>query len=127
MARIANTTETVRIPASDLHAADLLVLKTGEAVHVSKVKRMGATVKVTYAAGYQDIRKHVVDADYQVTVHTERECDCDGSGRWTWGGTVNGVPVHEGVHFACDGKGYQDRQDLIRNLTYWNKYARITF
>ena len=30
---------------------------------------------------------------------------CGGSGTYSWGGTVNGVPVHSGQCYACQGGG----------------------
>jgi hypothetical protein len=40
---------------------------------------------------------------------------CGGTGVYTWGGTINGRPVHEGPCFACVGGGefptWRERQE----------------
>ena len=43
---------------------------------------------------------------------------CRGSGVYSWGGTVNGVPVKSGKCFSCQGTGKQTRRDMGRNHTY---------
>ena len=49
---------------------------------------------------------------------------CGGSGTYTWGGSVNGVPVHSGACFACQGggeyapnQGKYSRRDKRRTTT----------
>lgn len=122
--RPARTALTEQATASDLHAHDLLVGTTpGTTYWVESVKRRGAQVTITLVDG----TTYTVDAARPVTVLAERACDCGGRGTYSWGGSVNGVPAHTGTHFACNGKGWQSRQDVIRNATYWNKYARISY
>jgi hypothetical protein len=116
------TARTVVVTASDLHAHDVLMgTEPGTTFRVDTVQRRGTKVLVTLWGG----RAYALDAERPVTVQAEHPCDCGGTGIYAWGGSVNGVPAHVGEHFACHGKGYQDRQDVIRNATYWNKYARI--
>jgi len=43
---------------------------------------------------------------------------CQGSGRYQWGGTVNGKAVKSGPCFSCRGKGAQDPAQIARNVTY---------
>lgn len=65
------------------------------------------------------------DMNHVVFVQLEHSCECGGTGMWSWGGSVNGVPVHTGVHFRCDGKGWQDRADVVRNYNYDNYAVRV--
>jgi DnaJ-class molecular chaperone len=54
-------------------------------------------------------------------------CDkCRGSGQYSWGAVVNGVPSKSGTCWSCAGTGRQDGADIKRNRTY-NKFkiARI--
>jgi hypothetical protein len=123
MPRKANEDARTQITARDLHAHDYLVLRAGGSTVVEEIRNAaGRTLVKAY-----DWAPYAVDSDYPVTVHTEHACDCHGSGIFRGGGVVeNGVyKGYEGPHFACGGKGWQDRQDVIRNITYWNKYARI--
>ena len=46
---------------------------------------------------------------------------CHGTGRYSWGGTVNGKPVKTGSCFACEEKGRQDMDDFFRNRAYWRR------
>jgi hypothetical protein len=127
------TEHTISIPtetitASDLHAGDSLVGKDGMTqyyVHSAK-KRAGTVTVEVYSDGGG--RTWELPAERPVTVVTQRPCtDCGGTGVYKWGTITNGVPANSGEHFACRGKGYQDRSDVIRNITYWNKYARIAY
>ena len=56
-----------------------------------------------------------------ITVKCER---CRGSGVYTWGGTVNGRPIHTGECFRCGGKGWQGVADFRRNYGYDNHAIR---
>ena len=58
-----------------------------------------------------------------ITVECER---CD-HGTYYWGGTVNGVPVHSGECFRCEGKGYQNMSDFRRNRGYDKHAIRRAF
>jgi hypothetical protein len=53
---------------------------------------------------------------------------CGGSGEFHSGGYVlNGKFTGKvGDCYACNGKGWQTAQDLIRCDTYWSKYARVS-
>lgn len=47
------------------------------------------------------------------------ECErCQGTGRYSWGASVNGKMSHTGDCFRCSGKGYQDQDDFRRNRAY---------
>jgi DnaJ-class molecular chaperone len=46
---------------------------------------------------------------------------CGGSGKYCWGGTVNGKPVHSNTCWSCKGTGKQTSADIKRNEVY-NKY-----
>lgn len=48
---------------------------------------------------------------------------CQGTGIYKWGAIVNGKATHEGICFACKGKGFQTKQDEKRNDFYWNHVA----
>lgn len=43
---------------------------------------------------------------------------CRGSGVYSWGGTVNGKPVHSGTCFSCKGTGHQTGKQIARNHAY---------
>jgi DnaJ-class molecular chaperone len=43
---------------------------------------------------------------------------CRGSGTYSWGTVVNGVPSHSGMCFSCRGTGRQDVRQIRRNETY---------
>ncbi len=43
---------------------------------------------------------------------------CHGTGWYSWGGTVNGKPVHVGECYQCSGTGVQDAEDFARNHYY---------
>lgn len=43
---------------------------------------------------------------------------CGGSGRYVWGGSVNGVPRFSGQCHSCRGTGQQSARDIRRNETY---------
>lgn len=53
---------------------------------------------------------------------------CDGTGTYSWGATVNGVPSHSGPCHSCRGTGVQTVSDIKRNNTY-NRYklAHLSF
>lgn len=131
-AREARTSITETIPLSEVHAGDLLVPRGsgmgGGDFYVAKVSRRTSEGKVTLEI-YRDGKAETwtVPQDRDATVRSEFPCDCRGSGVYSWGGSVNGKPLKTGPHFACAEKGYQSRSDVIRNITYWNKYARISF
>lgn len=56
----------------------------------------------------------------------QNKCErCNGTGIATWGGTINGKPVHSGKCFRCQGKGYQSEADKRRNYGYDNFYMRV--
>lgn len=116
--------ETISI--TELHAGDELISSDGNgSLYVHKVRRSGDSVKVEV---FRDgAHEYTLPATRTVSVSVERPCDCGGSGIYHWGGSVNGRPRNSGTHFACAGKGYQTRADVIRNITYWNKYARISY
>jgi len=49
------------------------------------------------------------------------ECwKCGGTGVYSWGGSVNGVPAKTGKCFNCAGKGVETPADSKRNNNYWN-------
>jgi DnaJ-class molecular chaperone len=51
---------------------------------------------------------------------------CRGSGRYCWGGSVNGKPVREGPCHSCRGTGAQSDRDIKRNVAYnRHKLARL--
>jgi hypothetical protein len=56
-----------------------------------------------------------VDAAEAATLPCER---CHATGIYTWGGTVNGRPVHSGTCHHCGGSGMQDLDDMFRNRAY---------
>jgi len=125
-ARKANTRLVLDTTIDNVHAHDVLLGRKGERFLVDSKTRKGLRVKVEWLNLDTLTRgEHTLDQTHLVRVQAEHECDCNGTGRYSWGGSVNGVPVHTGEHFACHGKGYQTRADVIRNQTYWNKYARV--
>ena len=40
------------------------------------------------------------------------------NGIYYWGACVNGKMTHSGACFRCEGKGYQDQEDAVRNWAY---------
>jgi hypothetical protein len=124
MPRTANETKHAEISADCLHAHDVILCNDGTTLRVESAnKRSGRVTLLTWEGA-----RYVVDATRLVKVQVEHGCDCSGRGTFRGGGVVeNGVyKGMEGVHYACHGKGWQDRADTIRNSTYWNKYARIS-
>lgn len=126
MGRTADTTLTVTIPASEVHSADTLVCDDSTPLYADRVTRRDGWILIE-TMNYGDVGRFRVQAERPLRVQVERDCQCDGSGVFRGGGgTVNGVYVgFEGTCFGCGGKGWQTRQDAIRNRTYWAKYARI--
>ena len=56
-------------------------------------------------------------------VHAAETCTvecpkCHGTGLYSWGGTVNGKPVHQGDCYQCGGTGAQNSDDFARNHVY---------
>lgn len=43
---------------------------------------------------------------------------CNGTGTYSWGGTINGKPVHTGDCYQCEGRGTQGQDDYRRNYGY---------
>lgn len=124
--RAAITSRTETVPVTEIHSGDLLVATDGDSdLYVHAVKRSGSVVSVTVWRDGE--RVWDLPTERLVTVRTEFPCDCGGSGVYRWGGTENGKTAKEGPHYACAEKGWQSRSDVIRNSTYWNKYARISF
>lgn len=123
MARKANTALTLEITADKLHSDDVIVGTDGQTYCVGRVDRKGDRVTVTL----WDHRSWTLGQTRKVTVRAEHECDCRGKGVYYGRGYVeNGVfKGTTGPHFACGGKGWQTREDAIRNRVYWDKYARI--
>jgi hypothetical protein len=124
--RLADTSKTETILLSEVHAGDLLLSNDGGAdLYVFSVKTLaGNRIVEVFREGQSSI--YTLRADYEVQVRAEFPCDCHGSGAYAWGAVENGKPAKVGPHFACREKGYQTRSDVIRNITYWNKYARIS-
>ena len=124
VARKANENLTLPLTAQKLHANDAIVCKDNSILHVRKVRTLGASTKIE---DWSD-RTWTVSPDREITVRAEQNCTCNGSGVFRGGGMVeNGVyKGFEGTCFGCRGKGWQDRADVIRNETYWSKYARIS-
>ena len=52
---------------------------------------------------------------------------CRGTGKYSWGGTVNGKPRHAGTCYSCQGTGRQDRRQIVRNATYNRHKIRRVF
>ncbi len=50
---------------------------------------------------------------------------CHGSGVYSWGATINGVPQHSGRCNSCSGKGEQTPYDIKRNMAY-NRHKLAT-
>lgn len=127
MARQADTQATTDVLARELHKGDLIRTHTGDNLLVTEVGTRGQYTRVE--ARWRDQGGvYLVDADRKVTVFTEHACDCGGTGIYHGAGYVeNGVfKGTTGPHFACHGKGWQSRADVIRNWVYWAKYARIS-
>lgn len=113
---------------SSVHAYDVIV-KGERRWHVAeRTFRAGMVVLVTQEDGCDYSKPWTLDCAYLVTVLVEHDCQCAGSGLYYSGGGVeNGVYTGKtGPCFGCHGKGWQSRADVIRNQTYWNKYARIS-
>ncbi len=122
MPRKAITERYFEVTADAIHAGDILLHRLERNVtHVFRVTRRAG--RVTIATPLRDT--YTVDATRVVRVQAEQPCRCGGTGVWSWGGTVNGEPVKTGVDFHCQGKGYQNRSDVIRNITYMEKYQKI--
>lgn len=125
-ARKANTSLVLDTTIDNVHEHDVLLGKRGERMVITQRQRKGLRVFVQW----MDLNtltqgEHTLDQSYLVRVQAEHECDCGGTGTFVQGPIVNGVPTRTGEHYACHGKGYQTRADVIRNITYWNKYARV--
>ena len=131
--RKADTSKVLPTSARNVHEDDVLIGTDGLRYRVTGVQR---TLWLRYlvvqpimpdGTYVQDHLRYTVDVDRDVQVQMEHECTCDGSGiYYISGGTVNGVFVGQtGKCFGCHGKGWQDRSDVIRNRTYWSKYARV--
>ncbi len=43
---------------------------------------------------------------------------CKGTGQYSWGATINGVPRQTGTCFSCQGTGNQDNRQIKRNVAY---------
>ncbi|MGI9504284.1 MAG: hypothetical protein ACR2RE_14650 [Geminicoccaceae bacterium] len=43
---------------------------------------------------------------------------CNGSGTYSWGGTVNGKARFSGQCHSCGGRGYQTLADIRRDHAY---------
>lgn len=123
MARQHDESKRETIAARELHAGDQIVCHDGTIVDVRKAFTRGERVRVELWGG----QAYPLAPDRPVTVLTEHSCQCNGSGVFRGGGVVeNGVyKGFQGQCFGCAGKGWQNRQDVIRNATYWAKYARI--
>jgi DnaJ-class molecular chaperone len=53
---------------------------------------------------------------------------CRGTGRYSWGVSVNGKMKNSGTCFSCRGTGKQNRRQIMRNRTYnVHKINRIGF
>lgn len=66
---------------------------------------------------------------YDLSVPAEKpgKCPkCRGTGVYSWGGTVNGKPMHTGTCFSCKGTGKQSAKQIAGNHTYnRHKIARM--
>lgn len=128
MSRKANTSLVLDVTVDQVHECDVLVGRGGNDVlfYVEAYKRMNLRRQVTTVnLDTRERSTYTMDMNHLVRVRAEHECDCNGSGVYIWGPIVNGTPTHAGEHFACHGKGYQDRSDVIRNRVYWDRYARV--
>lgn len=123
MARNADTSRTSEVTWKDLHDGDIIIDRANERWHVHKVTRRNLDVQITVMRD-GEVRGFTGDMRRIVVVQNEHECDCNGSGMYVRG-FENDRPVGAGTCFRCRGKGYQTRADVIRNITYWNKYARV--
>jgi hypothetical protein len=71
---------------------------------------------------------YTIASDREVTVVENRTCNtCFGSGvYYGQGAVVNGVfKGFQGTCFRCEGKGYQNRADIMRCYIYDAKYRRV--
>lgn len=50
---------------------------------------------------------------------------CKGDGVYRYGAVVNGKPSRQGKCFACSGKGYQNKSDIVRKNSYYNHRMRL--
>lgn len=133
IARKANTLLSLPTTAASVHEDDVLIGTDGLNYRVTGVQR---TLWLRYlvvqpimpdGTYVQTHLRYCVDVDKDVSVQMEHECTCDGSGvHYGRGHVENGKFMGTtGVCFGCHGKGWQDRTDVIRNRTYWSKYARV--
>jgi len=88
-----------------------------------------------YGAGQFKVKAHLewvnpktpiewVKAIKSITITCER---CKGTGEYSWGGTINGRPVHAGACYRCSGTGRQTMCDFRRNRGYDNHSVRRAF
>lgn len=50
---------------------------------------------------------------------TPGQCNkCRGTGIYSWGAVVNGVPSKSGPCHSCRGKGHQTASDIAKNTVY---------
>ncbi len=48
---------------------------------------------------------------------------CHATGTYSWGGTINGKPVHTGHCYQCGGSGTQNIDDMFRNRSHTLHYV----
>lgn len=126
--RKADTSVRLDCTIDQVHVRDVLLGRSqGERFLVEDYKRVNLRRTVTTMELTTLVtRTYTLDMNHLVRVQVEHECECHGTGLWSWGGSVNGVPVNTGTHFRCGGKGWQSRTDVLRNYNYDNFGSRYT-
>ena len=112
--------------AGNVAKGDVIQFKDGKNHTVAGIKVAGAGTVVIEFKGGKSFTVATTRAVAAVVPQPARvKCDrCHGTGTYTWGGTVNGIPAHQGVCYHCEGKGYQTPADVKRCKNYW-KYAPV--
>lgn len=119
---------TAPLTVGVLHQHDVVLKDNREFVITQMAWHLGRVKLEVYDRTSGDTIRTTLPPLHPVEVRTEHQCVCSGTGIFRGGGSVvNGVyQGFQGRCFPCDGKGWQNRADVIRNYVYWAKYARIS-
>jgi uncharacterized paraquat-inducible protein A len=110
----ATQTTDLGILTTDEFRAEFKTLRRNALHCVSKAEWMEA-VTALLPEGEEPTPQDWVMAAEQATTHCDR---CQGSGTYVWGAVINGKPSHSGDCYRCEGKGYQNQYDYMRNAIY---------
>lgn len=118
---LACDTGTVELRAMYRDEVAMLRMMQSNNEHYDRIAAQREYIDMVVAAGKIAAEREAADA-----IPATQTCyKCSGSGEYSWGGSVNGKPVHTGPCFRCDGTGTITARKERGNRYYDNHVMRV--